>query len=329
MLEVERPPGRTEKRWKGRVYLPLPGKKGYARANAWAEVMFLSDNTLSQTKWADIHTHLLPNIDDGARSWEDSLAMLRQAVTDGTSALACTPHQLGFGSMLNPTTSYAPLLDELRERAQAAGIDIAIYPGGEVHCTPDVIDRLERGEAATLGQGGRYMLLEMPAAEVPSYAHQVVFDLLVRGITPVIAHPERNEAIMRQPELLVELVQAGALAQLTAASLSRVAGQTVLETAVLLVVHNLVHVIASDAHSQHKRPPIISRYAGKVAGVWGQARAQAMASSVPMAILNGQPVQVEGPLPITRQSRREAVLAARALVGGNRRSGLLGLLRAR
>ncbi len=295
------------------------------------EVMPVNGSVAHKGRLVDIHTHILPGVDDGAHDWEAAIAMLRVAADDGIVAVVCTPHQHDSGPLINAPGTVAPLLAELQGRAVAEGLPVSIYAGGEVHCTPDTIARWERGDVSLLGDGARYMLLEMPAAEVPVYARQVVFDLVVRGITPIIAHPERNEGIMREPALLAELVEAGALAQLTAASLSRLAGTVVLETAALLVAHNLVHVLASDAHSPHRRPPVISKYADRIASVWGQARAQAMTCALPLAVLQGQPVQVEAPVQFTRQSRREAIMVARALAsgGGRSTSGLWKLLRAR
>lgn len=324
---------------------------------------------MNNTYWedgqlVDIHTHILPGVDDGADDWETALAMLRMAEDDGIGELACTPHQSCVGEIVNSNSHIVDLVQKLQERAYAAGLHIRLYPAGEVRCTMDVIERLEKGMAATFGVAAngaiapreatpreampsgatpnettitpnetetqankkqaskhRYMLLEMPFDRIPPFAHQVVYELLVRGITPVIAHPERNEDFARQPELLAELVMAGALAQITAASLSRLANTRIRETSALFISHNLVHFIASDAHSPHKRPPMIGRYAKKVAAIWGQEKALAMASQAPGALLHGEAVVKEAPCAFSRSSRRQAIIAARALASGSTRRG--------
>lgn len=293
---------------------------------------------MSKAAWedeqlVDIHTHVLPSVDDGADDWQAALAMLRIAEDDGIGALACTPHQSSMGEIVNRNADVTSLVQQLQERASEAGLGIRLYSGGEVRCTLDVIERMDKGEAATYGVVGepptredtdatgrcRYMLLEMPFAHIPPFTHQVIFELLVRGITPVIAHPERNEEFTRKPELLAQLVQAGALAQITAASLSRLAHAQLRETCALFISHNLVHFIASDAHSSHKRPPVMRRYVNRVASIWGADKALSLASRAPGALLRGEVVAKEAPLEFSRASRREAIMAARALATGSSR----------
>jgi protein-tyrosine phosphatase len=153
---------------------------------------------------------------------------------------------------------------------------------------------------------------------------------MVQGITPIIAHPERNEAIAKEPELLFELVEAGALAQMTAASISRQTSPAILAMSAFLLTHNLVHLIASDAHSSHRRPPILSKYARRISCVLGAERAEALTHGIPNAILRGESVSVPSPVMFSKQSRREAEYVAKQLAAagaqaqasGSKRRGL-------
>lgn len=167
----------------------------------------------------DLHAHVLPGVDDGPTSWSESVEMVRMAAADGIAAIAATSHMMPDGAFANRRTTLLPLVSELQERLRRQGVDVAVYPGGEVYMSPDVIARLERKEVLTYNDAGRYILLELPATEVPSYARRVIEDLVDMGIRPIIAHPERNAEISHKPRIARQLVDARALLQVNAGSL--------------------------------------------------------------------------------------------------------------
>src|SRR5690625_2570501 len=111
--------------------------------------------------------------------------MVQLAATDGIRTIVATSHMMGEGSFANVRGTLLALAGELQQRVAAAGIGVDIYPGGEVYMTPNVDERLARGELLTYGDAGRYMLLEMPSGEIPRYAPDVLFHLRVQGITPI------------------------------------------------------------------------------------------------------------------------------------------------
>jgi protein-tyrosine phosphatase len=260
----------------------------------------------------DLHTHILPGIDDGAKDWDESLWMLSLAEEDGITDIMATPHQHADGPYTNHNAKVQSLVSELKERAATAGLNINVHAGGEVLISPDVVERVAAGQAATFGQG-KYLLLELPAQEVPTYTRQVVYDLQLHGIIPVLAHVERNAGFRIAPELLAELVEVGALAQMTASSLSHHGSPEVLEMAALCLTHNLVHLLASDAHSPVRRPPLIGHYTQRFEEVWDKAQVQELITHTPAALVAGQYVYVPDVVPITRQSRKEAARLAQAL----------------
>ncbi|MGI6083214.1 MAG: tyrosine-protein phosphatase [Limnochordia bacterium] len=261
----------------------------------------------------DLHAHLLPGIDDGPDSWQDALRMLRIAQDDGIDTIVATSHQEDQAGYNNSNSSLIQLADELQRRVSQSGLSVRILPGAEVMATPDLIERLERGTALTLGNQGRYLLLEFPKAEVPRYAGQLIFDLQVRGITPVIAHPERNAVFAERPEELIPLAEAGVLLQLTAASLSSRASLPTRFAAVLLLTHNMAHILASDAHSVERRPPVLARYVSRLIPIVGKERAFSLVRDVPERIVRNESVQTPPLLPFSRKSRRQALDLARKM----------------
>ena len=165
----------------------------------------------------DLHSHILPGVDDGPATLEESLELARSAASDGIRVIAATPH-VRDDYPTTPTTMER-LLAELRAAIQDQGIPIDVRPGGEIAIA--WLDRLSEGDLVRFGLGGspHYLLVEFPYAGWPLSLHEWVFRLVTRQITPVIAHPERNADVQANPDELRPLVDAGALVQITAASL--------------------------------------------------------------------------------------------------------------
>ncbi|WP_301550541.1 tyrosine-protein phosphatase [Guptibacillus hwajinpoensis] len=201
----------------------------------------------------DIHSHILPGIDDGAKSVEDSLAMARQAAEQGITKIVATPHNKngtydnGRGVILNE-------VQLLNESLQQEGIDLEILPGQENRIYGELVDDLQGDELLTVNQKGLYMLIEFPSSHLPRYANKLLFDLQVKGIIPIIVHPERNREIMENPERLYKLIKEGALSQLTGKSVTGEMGKKIQKFSFDLIQYNLAHFIASDAHNTINRP---------------------------------------------------------------------------
>jgi len=233
----------------------------------------------------DIHTHILPGLDDGARSWEEAVAMARDAVKDGIAAVVATPH-IYEDSCITP--------EEIREKARqlqvllgSQEIDLQILPGAEVHLAVNLPDRLREGRLQTLANAGRYLLVEFPFGLLPLYTDEVLFELQASGVIPIIAHPERNESVQKNPNRLYNMIQKGMLAQLTGGSLRGNFGSKVEYTAKLLLKHNLIQILASDGHRVDRRRVLLSKASGVVADLAGSETAQAMTILNPRKITQG------------------------------------------
>lgn len=195
----------------------------------------------------DLHCHILPGVDDGSRSLEESVAMAREAVAGGVSVVVATPHvRADF-----PTTADAIEEGVHRVRAELRREDVAlqVLPGAEVAL--ERLDALSHRELARLGLGGnpRFLLVETPTWGWPLDLGERLFFLRSRGVTPVVAHPERSADVQKHPELLHALVDAGALVQVTASSVVGRAGRPAYECARALIGSGYAHAVASDAHA--------------------------------------------------------------------------------
>jgi protein-tyrosine phosphatase len=239
----------------------------------------------------DIHTHLLPGVDDGARDVHEALELCRRAVADRTGTVVLTPHSQPRGDLPAAGATASRALEAharaLRAALVADGIELELATGMEIEVDPDLA--ASATELVTLA-GSRYVLLELPTMLVPPGLPDLLFRLQQAGRVPVIAHPERNLAIVERPDILFDLVSRGCLAQVTAHSVTGAFGRDVQRAAETLIRAQLAQVIASDAHWWPERPTGLAA-AVAVASQWtGEAQAVAMATTVPAAILQDRPV---------------------------------------
>lgn len=240
----------------------------------------------------DLHSHILHGLDDGARSLAESVEMARAAVADGIGTVAATPH-VRDDYPTTPTELEAAL-GELRAELEHAGIALQLLTGGEIAL--DRLDRLDAEERARFGLGGnpQALLLEFPYHGWPLGLAETVFGLRASGTRPVLAHPERNDVVRRNPSLLEPVVRAGALVQLTAASLDGRLGTATRSTAFKLLDLRLAHLVSSDAHSPDVRS-IGLREAAEAVG--SAPLAHWLTELVPKAIVAGSSLPPRPPSP--------------------------------
>jgi protein-tyrosine phosphatase len=245
----------------------------------------------------DLHCHLLPDLDDGPSTVEDSVGLASELAAGGVTTVVCTPHFRRDHPRVIPR-NLRPLCDHLRQAIDEAGVQLEVLPGAEV----DLHRGIEATDAelrlASLGQRGTHLLVETPYSRLGSLFEEQLFELQVRGYTLLLAHPERNAAFQQHPERLEALVGRGVLVQVTADALSRPPARSRSgRMARTLLEAGLAHVISSDAHGPAFARATLAdglRIAREVAG----NRADWMVSDAPAAILAGEP------LPPPPQARR-------------------------
>jgi protein-tyrosine phosphatase len=229
----------------------------------------------------DLHCHVLPGIDDGPKTIEESVELARAAVDAGTRTIVATPHVSWH--YRNDAATIARLVDELNLRLAAEGIMLDIRTGAEIAMTR-IVD-LDPTQLKSLGLGGgSWLLVEPPFNVVATGLDAIAMDLMRRGHQIVIAHPERCPAFHGDPSMLTSLVRAGALTSVTAGSLAGRFGGEVRRFALGLVRQEMVHNVASDAHNHVGRPP------GTISELDQAGLAPLtdwLTQSVPAAILNG------------------------------------------
>jgi protein-tyrosine phosphatase len=253
----------------------------------------------------DLHSHILPELDDGARSLEESLGMARIAADDGITAIVATPHAFN-GLSHNPETT--EILDRVAALQEAIGPCPRILPGNEVHFTHDAAEQAATGRATTLNRGP-YMLIEFPSMQVPLMAQDLFRNIRRAGLTPILAHPERNGELQRHPDRLTAFIRSGVRVQVTAMSVTGRFGADALRAVETFLRHDMVHIIATDAHREKSRPPVLSEARDRTAKLIGAEAARKLVEDHPRAVIEGRDFEIPEPRPFKAAARRGGRLA--------------------
>ncbi|MEZ5645288.1 MAG: CpsB/CapC family capsule biosynthesis tyrosine phosphatase [Burkholderiaceae bacterium] len=236
----------------------------------------------------DLHSHILPGIDDGAPTLDVSLEMARIAVADGIHTMACTPH-IYPGMYMNDGPGIELARQALQASLDQAGIGLRLVTGADVHLVPDLLPQIRSGQVPTINRS-RYLLLEPSHTVAPPRFEDSVFNLVVSGYTPVITHPERLTWIDSHYPVFRRLVEQGAWMQLTAGALTGVFGKRAKYWGERFLGDGLTHILATDAHSAGRRLPQLSEGLAVAQRLLGDAEARKLVVDRPQAILdNAEP----------------------------------------
>lgn len=238
----------------------------------------------------DLHCHILPGLDDGPKTLEESVEMCRIAASDGIKTIVATPHYKP-GTYEHPSSVIDRNLNALVAELDARNIPVRIVVGADVFVTPELPRHLDACDYLTINKTGKYFLAEFPADFVPPQWDVFLLSFLTRGIVPIITHPERNRWFLGHWAALDSFVRSGGMLQITAMSLCGDYGDDERVFCEFLLRHELVHVIASDAHAAFGRMPVLSHAVNAAAEIVGRGKAEALVTSIPEAILAGNKVK--------------------------------------
>lgn len=234
----------------------------------------------------DIHCHILPNVDDGARSWDVSEEMARLAIADGITHLVATPHA-------NASYQYdrKRLLEILNELQRRVGDRLAFSLGCDFHISVENLQVLFTDPERFLIGATKYLLIELNDFSIPPNYQQLLFRMRSElGVTPVLTHPERYPILQSHPEQVLRWIEAGCLVQVTANSFTGRWGRRAKAAAMWLLKKQAIHVLASDAHDTVHRPPILSEARQIVAAEVGHKIAAKLVDTNPALITKGMPI---------------------------------------
>ncbi len=252
--------------------------------------------------YTDIHCHLLPGVDDGVKTWEDSLACLKMAAAERVSSVCVTPH-IWADKYPNTPTGLENAFWPWKERVDASGVGIEVHLGSEVYYPSDLAQDWVAGKFRPMGPAGRYLLVEFPLLVCPQGIEKGFYELRLKGVEPILAHPERYPWAARDPGRLVALARADVPFQVTTHSVTGIFGSEIQRAAFAFLEAGWVYVLASDAHSPTNRSPMFREAVRVVANRYGHEAARLLCVENPRRVLRG-----EGLLPVHCERRKRGFL---------------------
>ena len=238
----------------------------------------------------DIHSHILPGLDDGAESLEEAIEMARIAESEGIEKIVATPHLFRDIYRYDDLSIIEKKKKELNNVLAAKRIRVEILAGAEVHICHNLINEVTKHRRALSLNKSSYMCVEFPSDHVFSGAKELFFELMSEEVIPIIAHPERNSVFVRNPLLLNELIQMGALAQANSHSFTGIYGRETEEAAFHFIELNLIHIVGSDSHNIKSLAPRLIETVKKIKALKGEEMARALVCDNPMAVIENREI---------------------------------------
>jgi protein-tyrosine phosphatase len=260
----------------------------------------------------DLHSHILPGIDDGSKSLEMSLEMARIAVNDGIRVMACTPH-IYPGLYMNDTAGITAARNALQDALDEHDIALQLTTGADVHLVPGILQGLRAGTIPSL-HSTRYVLLEPSHHVAPPRFAESVFQLVAAGYVPVITHPERLTWVEDSFSVLADLTRQGAWLQVTAGALTGMFGPRPRYWGERFLGEGLTHILATDAHASTRRVPVLSEGLAVAERLLGAEEAQQLVRGRPSAIMNNLPSSQAAPLPARKAGKSSGTSWLRRLL---------------
>jgi len=232
----------------------------------------------------DIHNHIIWDVDDGAKTIEDSIDMAKIALEDGIKKIVATPHFMEDSyhkskeEILKKTEKINSLLKEKH-------IDIEILNGHEAFFSIDIVQKIEEEKIFTINNS-QYILIEFPLMNIPQNSEKIINNIMKRGYRPIIAHPERINSVVNNPSILIPFMEMGCVTQVTSGSLLGLFGEKIKKTSEEMVRRNMVYIISSDAHNTRSRKPKLSRAYRKISELTDKKHAKEMKRRTVQIIYN-------------------------------------------
>ncbi|SIS82635.1 tyrosine-protein phosphatase [Salimicrobium salexigens] len=248
----------------------------------------------------DIHSHILPDVDDGAQSERESLEMAEQALEEGIHTIVATPH-FKNGHWDNSRRDIEAKVHVLNRFFEENEVPLKVLPGQETRINGDMLADIDNQEVLTINHG-QYVFVEFSSDSVPRYTGQLLYDLQLKGYKPIIVHPERNSYLQEKPSVLHDFIQQGAYAQLTAGSLIGSFGKEVKKFSEQLLEAKLIHLIASDAHNVKHRPFHMKEAFERIEKLYGPETREAFLDNARF-VVDDEPLFAEPPEHVRKKKR--------------------------
>ena len=254
----------------------------------------------------DFHSHILPNIDDGSRSIEETFNLIKEAKNVGFDAIISTSHY-----MENYYETYTPerevWVNAIYENLQAKNIDIRLYLGNEIYLSENIIKLLEEGKASTINDTS-YVLFEMPLNAEPMNLYDLVYQMLQCKLVPILAHPERYSFVQKDPDLIYDLIQKGVLMQANYGSIIGQYGEKAKIIVKKFFENRMIHFLGSDVHRQNTIYPRIPEILAELNDLIGEEKLEELTNTNPSLVLKNKRINIDEPIQVELSLKEKIIM---------------------
>ena len=254
----------------------------------------------------DIHSHILPNIDDGSRSIEETFNLIKEAENVGFEAIISTSHYME-NYYETDTPEREVWINAIYENLKAKNININLYLGNEIYISENLVKLLEEGKASTINDTS-YVLFELPLNVEPMSLYQVIYDMLQCKLVPILAHPERYSYVQKDPELIYDLIQKGVLMQANYGSIIGQYGDKAQMIVKKLLENNMIHFLGSDVHRQNTIYPKIPQILAELNGIIGEEKVEKLTTTNPKLVLQNKKIEIEEPYKVELNMKEKTIM---------------------
>lgn len=241
----------------------------------------------------DMHSHILPNVDDGARSVEETFHLIKEAQEVGFKAIVSTSHYM-LGQYETIASDREIWIRAICDKLQKQNIDTKIYLGNEIYLSKYIVKLIEEEKATTI-QGTKYILFEMPLTIEPFNLYDVIYEMMQYKYKPILAHPERYAFVQQKPELIYELIQKGVLMQANYASIIGYYGKSAQILIKKFLQNNMIHFLGSDVHRENTIYPRIPQILEQLKNIIGEKKLEELTTINPQNVLDNREIEIEEP----------------------------------
>lgn len=254
----------------------------------------------------DFHTHILPNIDDGSRSIDETFKLINEAKNAGFDGIISTSHYIEDYYETN-TPEREVWVNAIYENLQAKNIDVNLYLGNEIYLSENLIKLLEEGKASTINDTS-YILFEMPLNAEPMNLYDVVYEMLQYKLVPILAHPERYSYVQTEPDLVKDLIQKGVLMQANYGSILGQYGEKAQIIVKKLLENDMIHFLGSDVHRQNTIYPKIPQALGEITDIIGEEKLEKLTTINPKLVLHNKRIDIDEPKKIELTLKEKIIM---------------------
>ncbi len=253
----------------------------------------------------DMHSHILPNIDDGAKSIEETFHLIKEAKKVGFNEIISTSHYME-GYYETDNAEREVWVKAIYEKLQEQNIGVKLYLGNEIYFSENIMNLLKEGRASTINETN-YVLFEMPLNAEPLNLYDVIYEMLQYEIIPILAHPERYSFVQKEPELVYDLIQKGVYMQANYGSIIGQYGKKAQFIVKKFLENNMIHFLGSDVHRKNTVYPKIPIILQELEKIIGKEKLEELTTINPKLVLQNKKIDIDDPIPI-KLSFKEKIL---------------------